>query len=291
MVASRARRCALFRMIKFLGRWLVIAATVCAERSFAQVLYDGALGLPASQGWTYFATGGTQISTNGGVLLDTTAANSYQGGYSLTAPVGLNRTNGFTLAFTSRMIAEAHANANRAGFSVILLAEDKHGIELAFWTNTIFAQSDSPLFTHAEETNFSTATAFVDYALTLRPTSYVLLANGAIILTGPIRDYEAFGGFPNVYVNPNFIFFGDDTTSAGGAFNLKKIILVTASKVSITRNRQISWSGVSNQNYTVLTSSNLANWIPAQTVTSATTNFSYTNNSSATSQFFRVSYP
>ena len=280
-------------MINFVRSWFHIIAFLLAgvATSPAQLLYDGALGLPATQGWSYFATGGTQTLTGGGAQLDTSAANNIQGGYSLTSPTVLNHTNGFTLAFSARVIAEAHANNNRAGFSVILLSDDKHGIELAFWTNNIFAQSDSPLFTHAEETNFNTAAVFVDYALTLHATNYVLQANGTPILTGPIRDYTAFPGFPNVYLNPNFIFLGDDTTSAGGAFNLKKVVLVTAPALSINRSKQINWTGISNQTYSVHSSSNLVTWQVVQPVTSATSNFSYTNSSGSSRQFFRVSYP
>ena len=171
----------------------------------AQILFDGTNGLPGVQGWFYFAIGGAQTPTNGAVLLDTSSNNIYQAGYSLNRD-RLNRTNGFTLLFTSELIAEGHANNNRAGFSVIVLADDKRGIELAFWTNTIFAQSDSPLFTHAEDTNVLTTT-FVDYALTFHATNYVLAANGTDILSGPVRDYSAFSGFPDPYSSPNFLFF------------------------------------------------------------------------------------
>jgi hypothetical protein len=254
----------------------------------AQVLFDGSLGLPSSQGWAYFATGGTQTLTNNAVVLDTSGGNSIQAGYSRTTS-RLNRTNGFALLFTSQMLAEAHANNNRAGFSVIVLADDKRGLELAFWTNTIFAQSDSPLFTHAEETNYL-ATALVNYALSFHPTNYVLSANGTAILSGPVRDYTAFSGFPNPYSSTNFLFFGDDTTSAGGAFLLRKVALVTAPQL-VASNNLITWTGVSNLAYTVQSSSNLAAWAVEGSVTSATSQFIFTNISSASPRFFRVVYP
>jgi len=189
------------------------------------------------------------------------------------------------------MLSESHANANRAGFSIILLADDKRGIELAFWTNTIFAQADSPLFTHAEETNYPTMAAFVEFALTFHATNYVLSADGAPILAGPVRDYTAFSGFPNPYSTANFIFFGDDTTSAGGAVNLKKVVLVTAPTLFALPGQQIIWTGVANQTYTVLSSSNLVSWTPVESVTSATGNLVFTNRSSAPRLFFRVGYP
>ena len=255
----------------------------------AQILYDGSLGLPAGQGWTYFATGGTQTSTGSGVQLDTAAANGFQAGYSFSAP-RLNRTNGFAVRFTSRMIAETHASANRAGFSVIVLADDKRGLELAFWTNTIFAQADSPLFTHAEETNFP-ATNSVDYKLTFHPTNYVLTANGTPILSGPVRDYTAFSGPLNPYSTPNFLFLGDDTTSAGGTIIWNQAVLITAPQLVALANKKVTWAGVSNQTYTVQSSSNLTSWAVQNSITSATTNFIFTNSSSASPRFFRVVYP
>ena len=274
----------------FFPTWFAITCWLASFASSpAQVLYDGSLGVPAGQGWAYAAFGATQTAISGGVQLDSFAVNTYQAGYSLTTS-RLNRTNGFTLRFTSRLVAEAHANNNRAGFSVILLADDKHGIELAFWTNTIFAQADSPLFTHAEETNFST-TAFVDYALAFHPTNYVLTANGTPVLSGPVRDYTAFSGPINPYSSTNFLFFGDDTTSAGGTLILNKVVLITAPQLVARPNKQITWTGVSNQTYTVQSSSNLTSWAVEGSATSASSQFMFTNASAVSPRFFRVVYP
>jgi hypothetical protein len=264
--------------------------TASLANSPAQIFYDGSLGLPSGQGWSYVAFGGTQTLTSDGVMLDTSASASFQAGYSRTLPDLLNRNNGFTLLFTSQMISEAHASNDRAGLAVILLADDKRGIELGFWTNNIFAQSDSPLFTHAEETNFPT-TALVDYALTFHATNYVLSANGTPILSGPVRDYTAFVGFPNPYSTPDFLFFGDDTTSAGGAVILKKVVLITAPQLVAQSEKRITWAGVSNQTYTVQSSSNLISWTAAGSVTSSNSNFAFTNTASASPRFFRVTYP
>ena len=90
------------------------------------------------------------IATNGVALLDTSLAHSTQAGWSQVLGPGLDRAKGFALLFSAQLDAETHKNTNRAGFSVILLADDKQGIELGFWTDTIFAQSDAPLFTRAE---------------------------------------------------------------------------------------------------------------------------------------------
>ncbi len=265
----------------------LLAVPLCGS---AQILFDGANGLPSSQGWSYVAIGGTQTLTNNdAVVLNTSANNSFQAGYSRVTE-RLNRTNGFTLLFTSQLIAEAHANTNRAEFSIIILTDDRRGLELAFWTNNIFAQSDSPIFTHAEETNFPTM-AFVDYALTFHATNYVLSANGTNILSGPVRDYTAFSGFPNPYSSTNLLFFGDDTTSAGGTIVLKKIMLITAPQLVVLSDRLITWTGVPNQTYTVQSSSNLTTWTVESSATAADSQFSFTNNSSLSPRFFRVVYP
>src|SRR5450432_2914538 len=229
----------------YVRSWFVAAFLLAIPISgSAQILFDGMNGLPTVQGWSYFAIGGTQTLTNDAVLLNTSANNSYQAGYSRTTD-RLNRTNGFTLLFTSQLIAEGHANTNRAGFSVIVLTDDNRGIELAFWTNTIFAQSDLPLFTHAEDANVVT-TASVNYALTFHATNYVLTANGTDILSGPVRDYSAFSGFPNPYSSSDFLFFGDDTTSASGSLLLNKVVLITAPQLVALSDGLITWTGVSN---------------------------------------------
>lgn len=171
-----------------------------------------------------------------------------------------------------------------------MLGNDKRGIELAFWTNTIFVQADSPLFTHAEQASFNTANDFLDYGLFLQATNYVLQVNGSTILTGPLRDYTAFSGFPNPYSTPNFIFFGDDTTSASGTFNLRKITLVLPPTLSMSKLGIVTWVGISNLTYHVLSSTNLTTWNTAGTSTSSNNSFSFTNNATPR-QFFRIAFP
>jgi hypothetical protein len=255
----------------------------------AQVLYDGSTGLPNQQGWAYAATGGSQTLGSGGVLLNTTASTTYQAGNAL-ATSRLNRTNGFTIQFTLQMFSETHLNSDRAGFCLIVLGDDKRGLQLDFWTTNIYAQADSPLFTHAEGATFGT-TNLVNYALTFHPTNYVLTANGATILTGFVRDYTAFTGFPNPYTSANFIFFGDNAASAASSSLVQKITLISAPQLSASTNGVITWTGIPNQTYTVQTSSDLQNWNSAGTAASTSSQFSYTNNSPATVRFFRVVYP
>lgn len=242
------------------------------------------------QEWSYVPLGiAVQTLTSEGVRLDTSAAMSTQAGYPRVLQVPLNRINGFSLLFTVQVLGEAHASQDRAGFSVLLLGEDARGIELGFWTNTIFAQSDSPLFTHAEDTNYTT-TASVEYALTMQSTRYSLAANGRAILTGPVRDYSAFNGLINPYRTPNFLFFGDDTTSAAGAFLLKKAVLVTAPEVMALPDNRLTWEGVPGQTYTVASSPDLINWVVVGSARSTNSTFVFTNTFVTTPVFFRVAF-
>lgn len=261
----------------------------------SQVLYDPSLGsLPDAQGWSYIALNFgniTKTMTENSVLLDTTSTAANQAGWSPLAAPLLDRTGGFALAFTARLNAETHNNNNRAGFSVIALGADTNGIELAFWTTNIFAQSDSPLFNHAEDTAFVTTNGFVDYVLAVLRTNYVLRANGTTILSGPVRNYTAFSGPINPYPNPNFIFFGDNTTSASGSVNVRKITLVRPPTLSSPQPGVISWTGVSNATYTVQASSNLTTWSTIGSATSANGLFNFTNSSLRPFQFLRVAYP
>lgn len=264
-----------------------------AQGMEAQTLYDAATGtLPEAQGWTYAAIGSaTEQVTNNSVLLDTSLATNTQAGWSQVSGTDLDRSKGFTLLFKARLNAEIHASTNRAGFSVILLGDDKRGIELGFWTNTIFAQTDSPLFTHGEEAGFSTSATFVNYALTLLATNYALRANGAVILSGPVRDYTAFNGFPNPYRTPDLVFFGDDTSSASASVNVPGLTLVAPPLLSMPATGVVSWAGVSNQTYRVQASTNLTTWSDAGTATSSSNSFRYTNSAPQPAQYFRTAFP
>jgi len=83
------------------------------------------------------------------------------------------------------------------------------------------------LFTHAEDAPFTTTTGLISYTLAIHGGTYALSANGAPILNGNLRDYTAFAGPP--YNIPNFIFLGDDTSSA------KAKIRLAAFAVTVTK--------------------------------------------------------
>jgi hypothetical protein len=210
------------------------------------VLYDGALGnRPDNQGWTYLAAGGsaTQSATGGATTLDTSSGKGISAGYfaaeegflGSNAPVPvLDRVIGYTVSFTVQVELEDHSGSDknndgiedRAGFSLIVLSSDKRGIELGFWKDRIWAQeggTGSTLFTQAEGAAFDTQSARRPYTLAVQGDIYALSSNGAPILSGNLRDYTAFNGFPDPYETPNLIFLGDDTSSASAKIQLSYV--------------------------------------------------------------------
>jgi hypothetical protein len=260
----------------------------------AQTLYDAAWNtLPAQQGWGYAAFPGqaTQALDAGAVRLDTWSASVEQAGYGRTSPIPLDRRAGFTILFTARVSQESHGSPDRAGFSVIVLGQDRRGIELGFWTNAVFAQADLPLFTHAEDVAFDTAGDDVDYALTIIQDRYQLRADGQPILAGPLRDYTAFSGFIDPYETPDFVFLGDDTTSARAVVSIRRIVLVPPPVLRIAQNGVTTWTGVTNVAYTVQTSAGLLGWTSVIQVTSASGFFRVTNAPPTGAALLRVAGP
>lgn len=218
-------------MLSYLNsvRVLLVASSVAASNSVsALVLYDDSQNDVASdQAWlTYAALGGTaSISAVNGVGTSLTTDQSVGAGFSNYFPVGglknpafpvLDPTTGFKLSFELEIVSEAHVSNDRAGFSVILLGSDAMGIEIGFWEDEIWAQTDSPLFTHdtVEQAFFDTTDGEVLYELTIQNGNYALIADGGFLFGGAVRDYSDFAGFPNPYILPNYVFLGDDTGSA-----------------------------------------------------------------------------
>jgi hypothetical protein len=200
-------------------------------------LYNGA-GLPADQLWLTYAdnsalSGGvaSQSPVTGGVRLLTDA--TVKAGYSNYTPFQslknsafpvLNRHHGFELNFQAALTAENHSGNDRAGFSVTLLSDDLYGIELGFWSSRIWAQSDSPLFQQAEATNVSTAAPH-NYRLQVLNNSYTLFQSETAVLAGQLRNYSAFPGPVNPYSLSNFLFLGDNTSSASADLQLGPVSL------------------------------------------------------------------
>lgn len=209
------------------------AASTVGEKTL--VLYDAASGTipsPPLMGFTDFPPGvALPTYSDGMTVVDTTTAgtDTYAGWVSngATTPEfpSLDRMVGFQVNITLQVENESHLNNHRAGFSLIILGSDARGVELAFWQNEIWAQSGDNtggLFNHGEGVAFAT-TNLINYQVTIIGDIYTLTANGQPLFTGPVRDYSAFDGFPDPYHTPNFIFLGDDTTSAQARVRLSYV--------------------------------------------------------------------
>ncbi len=210
-------------------------ALMLASPAFAgaYTLFEGSLNSdPASQGWlSSLPAGAVQTVGGGAVTLDTTSANSVKSGYSLMGgmlPIVLDSSgNGFRVSFDTQVQAESHANNNRAGFSVIVLDSQHRGVEIGFWSDAFWTQSAT--FLHAETAAFDTGAGLTHYELTLANGGYSLTASrsgsAGATLTGALRDYSPSVFLP--YGIANFVFLGDDTTSAAGRFSLARVELAT----------------------------------------------------------------
>jgi hypothetical protein len=224
--------------------------SAAAAPAVALDLYDGALNTtPNAQGWLAYGSADFQnyASTSGGqTQLDTSSASGLQAGFSNHTIFGsmvngafptLDRTTGFVLSFRVKLTSETHDSPNRAGFSVIAIGSDKKGIELGFWADQVFAQDDAPtLFTKDESAAFNTTTDYVNYDLLVGASTYELKANGASLLSGNVRDYAAFVPpfpAPDPYETPNYIFLGDDTTSARGNASIARVSVAVPEPASV----------------------------------------------------------
>jgi len=239
----RFRRLALGWLM--IGVFAVILTHVSAAAPAApSVLYDAAQGsLPDAQGFTFLALPSVAPAISGGAtVLDTSSSKSIVAGYfsKSTPQLVLDRAAGYTVRFTVQVDLEDHSGSDknndgtedRAGFSVIVLSSDKRGIELGFWQDRIWAQeggSGSQLFTQAERAAFNTQSARTPYMLAVHGDTYTLSSNGTAILSGKLRDYTTFNGFPDPYETPNLIFLGDDTRSASAKIQLTYVAFGPAS--------------------------------------------------------------
>lgn len=222
---------------------LAVGTFSAAASATTDTLYEGALGsTPDKQGWVYVSfppsrTRATQSLVDSRTVLDTTAAKSDMAGYfyrRLPPASPLDRSVGFSLMFSLQILEEKHVNPNRAGFSLIVLSSDLKGVELAFWEDQIWAQSDRPLFVRGEGSRpFNTWSRMVDYTLAVQGDAYTLLANDEPILKGALKDYSVFATppFDFVYRQPDFLFFGDNTGSAAARIAIAAIRVEAPARV------------------------------------------------------------
>lgn len=195
----------------------------------AQVLFDGAMGTPPSgQTWTFLALPSLASETfaEGAARLDTTVSGSIFAGWSRQSPVPLDRNTGFAVEMEFLLESESHASTNRAGLSMIVLGQDRKGVEIGIWTNRVWVQADSPMFTQGEGTEVGVSGGWRKLRLAVAGDAYRVSLDGVEVLGGAVRDYTPFVGTIDPYETPNFLFIGDDTTSARGAYRLRKVELI-----------------------------------------------------------------
>ncbi|MEM7127826.1 MAG: hypothetical protein AAF702_15950 [Chloroflexota bacterium] len=198
-----------------------------------QRIYDASLGTkPDEQGMLYAALPGVAVAhsfMNGATILDTSLLATEYAGYSPSNTIVISRTQGFAVRTAVQVQAETHLNNNRAGFSIIALSGDNQGIEIGFWPDSIWAQEGGTaleLFTRAEVGSFDTTAAVTDYDLVVLDSGYAVQTAGTNVVSGQLRDYTAATGSINPYAIPNFLFWGDDTTSASARIALESIALI-----------------------------------------------------------------
>lgn len=225
-------------------------------------LYDGASGVtpdlfnpPSYLGFANIGAG-SQTAAGGVTTLNTSSPQGTFAGYSNYAltgglvnnslpPLILDNNAGYTLSFTVKINAQTNTGTNgafRAGFSAIVLGSDKKGIEIGFRNTDIFSQNNASFNSLGEQSTGigGILGSLTQYDLTVSRNSNPLLANvytlssgGTPIISGLVRDYSAAIAAGNVYNNSNFIFLGDNTTSAGASVDIARISLSTTDPTAV----------------------------------------------------------
>lgn len=218
-------------MLKALARWprvraVLTAATAALACSLATAatLYDAALGsTPAAQGWLSAALPlsgrAVEALADGGYTVDTLRGTAAQFGHALRLPAG-SLDGSYTLAFRLRVLEEAHASDNRAGYSVLVVGSDpRRALELSFWSDRVWVQDVDPAspdrLVHGAEALHDTS-VLTSYRLFVVGDAFTLMADGRALLDGVLRDYTG-EGLP--YSVPDLLFFGDNS-SRGAAVTL-----------------------------------------------------------------------
>jgi hypothetical protein len=144
----------------------------------------------------------------------------------------LDASVGYTLEFTLTLNSEA-SGANRAGFSLIMMNNTTQGVELAFKGDRIFAQSANFTEVATENAPLNSIGRAINYTLDVSDNRYELLADGASLFSGLLRDFNfdpALSDPPlpfSPYDLPNLLFFGDNTDQGRADFTLGAISLFT----------------------------------------------------------------
>jgi hypothetical protein len=203
-----------------------------AQATTYQLFNQAAKQLPVAQRWlAQVPTGANQtLLPSGAVVLNTSNNNSLQSGYARlqplwSLPMNLDRGRGYTFSIDLMLLAESHQSPDRAGFSTILIGNDLQGIELAFWTDRVWAQNDGlKLFSQAEGSSINTTKA-IHYDVVVQANRYCVFTDRNYVTPrskGPLRNYSRFGTPYNIQ---NFAFVGDNTKSAAATVQIGNVDL------------------------------------------------------------------
>ncbi len=151
-----------------------------------------------------------------------------------------NDGDGYTVEVTMQTVSETHGgDPNRAGFSLIALSSDSFGIELGFHTNKIFSQGLG--FVEDDSIAIDTTSAMTKYSLSVLGNRFYLQVNDVLVWDGPLVNYTTDAAViaaendwtqgRHVYWMTDFVFVGDNTTSAGGEFNMGNVDVLDAAAV------------------------------------------------------------
>lgn len=228
------------------------------------VLYDSASGTTPNGGTSPYLNFaniglGSQSFGSGVTTLNTSAPEATYAGYTNYNNTGtaffnplfpiLDKNSGYTLSFTVKINSQTNNGTNgdnRAGFSALILGSDKTGIEIGFrnpntqgggTTPDIFSQSGASFTVGEQNTNLNgILSQLTTYDLSVLGNNYTLKNGNTTLLTGALRDYTA-AAVPNTltasYGLSNFLFLGDNTTSAGASVDISNVTLITNSATAI----------------------------------------------------------
>ncbi|MDG1890440.1 MAG: hypothetical protein P8L18_03935 [Verrucomicrobiota bacterium] len=204
-------------------------------------LYDSSsASIPTAQGWIYltdplFLPEAQMALVEQGTELNSLPNMTDKAGFFSSMPPlpayhpglsnPLDRMEGFELVFDIQLLEETHIREDRAGFSVIVVSDDLQGIEIGFWKDAAWGQERK--FSQAEKGRYPEAVQIKEttrFQLRVQSNRYYLSVNQTPLVSGPLRDYSGFGIPYNI---PNFLFLGDDTTSAAARVIIHRVFIET----------------------------------------------------------------
>ncbi len=202
---------------------LLLAAALWLPMGAVQAVtvYEPANGLPGTQGWSLLSLGsaGTANASAGLLTLDSSATGVDTWGFARFSPVGLDALLGYRVDFNLRVLQESHANANRGGFSLLLVgSQPSQSVEIAFWTDRLFAyEYVNGAFVQGAGSLLDAQSAQRSYQVQVVGGQYTVSSNGQALFGGALQNYTP-QGLP--YTLPSFVFFGDNTSSASARVEL-----------------------------------------------------------------------